>query len=91
MSSRLEKKTVSNRTVKDKEVTSVTSFAVATLDASLVAPGDRDHLLFYDGNNLPNMTGGMHVNLHNNLWGTTFAQWFSSPALLFRFVIKLEV
>ena len=42
---------------------SVTAFTVTTLDASLVAPGDRDHLLFYDGNTLPNMTGGMHINL----------------------------
>lgn len=91
MSSRLEKKMGSSRTVNDKEVSSVSSFTVTTLDASLVAPGDRDHLLFYDGNNLPDMSGGMHVNLHNNLWGTTFAQWYSSPALLFRFVITLEV
>jgi hypothetical protein len=70
---------------------SVTAFTVTTLDASLVAPGDRDHLLFYDGNTLPNMTGGMHVNLHNNLWGTTFAQWWRSDAIMYRFNIKLEV
>jgi len=69
----------------------VSSFTVNTLDASLVAPGDRNHLLFYDGNSLPDTNGGMHVNLHNNLWGTTFSQWFGKSALLFRFNIELQV
>jgi hypothetical protein len=69
---------------------SVTSFVVETLDAALVSPGDREHLLFYDGNTLPDMGGGMHVNLMNNLWGTTFAQWWGG-SIAFRFKVLLRV
>lgn len=69
---------------------SVTSFVVETLDAALVSPGDKEHLLFYDGNSLPDMGGGMHVNLHNNLWGTTAPQWWGG-SMAFRFKVLLRV
>jgi hypothetical protein len=69
---------------------SVTEFSVETLDAALVAPGDRDHMLHYDGDALPALQGGMHVNLFNNLWGTTFAQWWARD-ILFRFRVTLAV
>ena len=38
-------------------------------DAPLVAPGDTDHLLHYDGYSQPNLDNGWHFNLHNNAWG----------------------
>jgi hypothetical protein len=63
---------------------------VQTLDAALVAPGDRDHLLDYAGDALPDMAGGMHVNLHNNLWGTSFSQWWGGD-VAFRFRLLLQV
>ena len=68
----------------------VAEFTVETLDAALVAPGDRAHLLHYDGDALPDMSGGMHVSLFNNLWGTTFAQWWGGD-VSFRFVVTLSV
>lgn len=50
---------------------------IASLDDPLVSPSDIDHLLRYDGDTQPDKyAGGMHFNLHNNLWGTAFPQWF---------------
>jgi hypothetical protein len=49
---------------------------IQTLDTPLVAPGDTEHLLWYDGLRNPNMTGGWHFVVHNNLWGTAFPQWY---------------
>ena len=69
---------------------SVTSFVVQTLDAALVAPGDRAHLLDYAGDALPDLSGGMHVNLHNNAWGTSFRQWWGG-SMAFRFRVLLQV
>lgn len=68
----------------------VREFSVQTLDAALIAPGDRDHLLHYDGNTLPDMSGGVHVNVFNNLWGTTMAQWWGG-SVLYRFNVRLLV
>jgi len=48
---------------------------IRSLDAPLVAPGDINHLLWYDGQSQPAVENGMHFNLFNNLWGTAFAQW----------------
>jgi hypothetical protein len=53
------------------------SLYVKTRDVPLVAPGDNNHLLWFDGDTLPNMRGGVHFNVHNNLWGTAFPQWYS--------------
>jgi hypothetical protein len=65
------------------------AFSVATLDAMLVAPGDTNHLLHFDGAATPDVAGGgFHVNLHNNLWGTAFPQWFGDDAA-FRFLVTL--
>ena len=33
-----------------------------------------------DGYSQPNMTGGVHYNLWNNVWGTAFPQWCACPA-----------
>lgn len=62
------------------------SFTLETLDAPLVAPGQRSLLNF--NNKQPDMREGVHVNLYNNLWGTAFPQWYGSD-MRFRFVIRL--
>jgi Domain of unknown function (DUF5054) len=62
------------------------SFMLETLDASLVAPGQRSLLDF--NNNQPDMREGVHVNLYNNLWGTAFPQWYGSD-MRFRFVLRV--
>lgn len=58
-----------------------------TLDAPLVAPGQR-RLLRFDNSFVP-LDGGMHFNLHNNKWGTNFPLWCEDD-LKFRFVITVE-
>lgn len=44
-------------------------------------------MLTFD-NSLPDMSGGMHFNIYNNLWGTAFPQWYSDDAQ-FRFKVTL--
>lgn len=61
------------------------TFRLTTFDAPLIAPG-RPALLEFD-DALPDMRGGVHVNLYNNVWNTNFPLWFGDDAL-FRF--KLE-
>jgi hypothetical protein len=56
-------------------------FRVDTLDSPLVSPGDTDHMLRYNAERLDSLRGGMHYNLHNNLWGTAFPQWYSDNGL----------
>jgi hypothetical protein len=53
---------------------------VASLDAPLVSPGDIDHVLLYEGWTQPDLSGGFHFNVHNNLWGTAFPQCASRVA-----------
>ena len=53
-----------------------TNVTIRTIDVPLVSPGDTDHLLWYDGQNLPDLSGGWHFNVYNNLWGTAFPQWY---------------
>src|SRR5262249_9464610 len=45
-------------------------FTLETLDAPLVAPGRPSLTDFH--NQRPDMRGGVHVNLYNNVWGTNF-------------------
>ena len=49
------------------------SFQLDTLDAPVVAVGERSPLDF--SQNLPDMKHGIHVNLFNNAWGTNYIQW----------------
>ena len=56
-------------------------FRVETLDSPLVSPGDTNHMLRYNAERLDSLHGGMHFNLHNNLWGTAFPQWYSDNGL----------
>jgi hypothetical protein len=62
------------------------SFVLETLDAPLVAPGQRALLVF--DNQQPDMHEGVHVNLYNNLWGTAFPQWYGDD-MRFRFTIRV--
>jgi hypothetical protein len=62
---------------------------ITSLDCPLVAPGDINHLLNFDGDNQPACENGMHFNLFNNLWGTAFNQWYDNDAL-FRFVLNFK-
>lgn len=60
---------------------------VRSLDAPLVAPGVPDPLS-YEPQQQPDLAGGMHFNLYNNLWGTNFAMWYQDDA---RFRFEVEV
>ena len=42
-------------------------------DAHLVAPGEP--LLYAFPDRQPELAGGLHLNLVNNLWGTNFPMW----------------
>jgi hypothetical protein len=59
--------------------------SIESLDAPLVAPGERT-LLNFD-NRLPEANQGVHFNLHNNVWGTNFMMWFEED-MKYRFVFK---
>ncbi|MEI3040005.1 MAG: DUF5054 domain-containing protein [Victivallales bacterium] len=54
-------------------------------DAPLVAPGAPALLNFH--NQLPQMKGGVHFNLYNNVWGTNFPMWFGDN-MTYRFRIR---
>ncbi|MBP1965317.1 hypothetical protein J2Z65_004554 [Paenibacillus aceris] len=58
-----------------------------TLDAPLLSPGEKRVLQF--DNSFAPLDGGMHFNLHNNVWGTNFPMWFEDNAK-FRFSIHLS-
>jgi hypothetical protein len=60
---------------------------INSLDAALVAPGQRSLLNFT--NRQPGLAGGMHFLLCDNLWGTNFPMWFGEDAR-FRFQVKLN-
>ncbi|MFD2117210.1 DUF5054 domain-containing protein [Paenibacillus yanchengensis] len=60
---------------------------LTTMDAALVCPGQR-RLVQFDHSFAP-LTGGMHFNLHNNVWGTNFPIWYEEDAK-FRFELCLH-
>ncbi len=61
-------------------------FVLRTPDAPLVAVGEPQLLRFE--NRVARPEDGVHVNLHNNVWGTNFRMWFEDD-LRYRF--ELEV
>ncbi len=61
------------------------TLAIDTVDAPLVA-FDKPSLLDFN-NTLPDSGKGVHVNLHNNVWGTNFPMWYEEDA---RFRFKLR-
>jgi hypothetical protein len=60
---------------------------IESVDAPLVAPGERN-LLNFD-NALPEPGDGMHFCLCNNVWGTNFTMWFEDD-MQFRFKLRFE-
>jgi len=60
-------------------------FAVETLDAPVVALGERDPLLF--SNDQPDLSRGIHSCLFNNCWGTNYIMWYGEDASA-RFVLR---
>ncbi|MHB1627689.1 MAG: DUF5054 domain-containing protein [Bacilli bacterium] len=60
--------------------------SIETLDAPVVSMGAR-RLLQFDNQFAP-LEGGIHFNLHNNVWGTNFPAWYEEDAK-FRFVLSL--
>lgn len=59
---------------------------IATLDAPVVALGERSPLNF--GRSQPDLDRGVHCNLFNNAWGTNYIQWFGED-MRFRFVLSV--
>lgn len=64
-----------------------TCIEIESLDAPLVAPGQPSLLDF--NNRQPNLRGGMHFNLFNNVWGTNFPMWYEEDAML-RFRLRFK-
>jgi hypothetical protein len=50
------------------------SFVVETLDAPVVAMGERTPLRF--SNDQPDLSKGIHSCLYNNAWGTNYIMWY---------------
>ncbi|HVT96218.1 MAG TPA: DUF5054 domain-containing protein, partial [Acidobacteriaceae bacterium] len=61
------------------------SFAVETLDAPLIAVGERSPLNF--SREQPDLSTGIHCSLFNNAWGTNYIMWFGED-MRFRFVLR---
>ncbi len=61
------------------------SFAVETIDAPVVALGDRTTLLF--SNVQPDLSAGIHSSLFNNTWGTNYIMWYAED-MRFRYKLR---
>ncbi|HEY1159668.1 MAG TPA: DUF5054 domain-containing protein [Terracidiphilus sp.] len=60
-------------------------FAVDTLDAPVVALGERTPLGF--SNTQPGLSSGIHSSLYNNAWGTNYIMWYGED-MRFRFILR---
>jgi hypothetical protein len=60
-------------------------FAVETIDAPVVALGERNPLFF--SNTQPDLSAGINSNLFNNAWGTNYIMWYGED-MRFRFVLR---
>ena len=60
-------------------------FAVDTLDAPVVALGERTPLFF--SNDQPDLSKGIHSCLYNNAWGTNYIMWYGEDVRS-RYVIR---
>ncbi|WP_216629180.1 DUF5054 domain-containing protein [Sphingobacterium lumbrici] len=67
-------------------LTTAGKIRIRSADAPLVAVGARD-LLNYSTKQ-PNIKGGVHFCLFNNVWGTNFRMWFGGT-VTYRFDIEL--
>lgn len=61
--------------------------AVESLDAALVAPGERSLLNF--PNTQPRLKDGVNFLLFDNVWGTNFRMWYEDNAR-FRFTFRIS-
>jgi hypothetical protein len=61
------------------------SFSLETLDAPLIALGEKSPLNFT--RTQPDLSGGIHCNLFNNAWGTNYIMWFGED-MRFRFTLR---
>ncbi len=61
------------------------SFVVETIDAPVIALGDKSPLNFSVSQ--PDLAGGIHCNLFNNAWGTNYIMWFAED-MRFRFLLR---
>ena len=61
------------------------SFTVETLDAPLVAVGNKTPLGFTTAQ--PDLAKGIHCNLFNNAWGTNYLMWYGED-MRYRFILK---
>ncbi len=61
------------------------AFSVETLDAPLIAVGEKSPLNFSRAQ--PDLSGGVHCNLFNNAWGTNYIMWFGED-MRFRFLLR---
>jgi hypothetical protein len=61
------------------------AFEVETIDAPLVAVGEKSPLNF--SRSQPDLSGGIHCNLFNNAWGTNYILWFSED-MRFRMILR---
>jgi len=61
------------------------TLAVETVDAPVVALGERTPLLF--SNEQPDLRQGIHSCLYNNAWGTNYIMWYGEDAR-FRYVLR---
>jgi len=60
------------------------SLSLETPDAQLVSFDSLSLLDFH--NRVPDPRKGVHINLHNNVWGTNFPMWYEDDAR-FRFIL----
>jgi hypothetical protein len=61
------------------------SLSIETLDAPVVALGERSPIYFSEGQ--PEIAKGIHFSLFNNGWGTNYIQWFGED-MRFRFTLR---
>jgi len=61
------------------------AFAVETMDAPVVALGERDPLAF--SNDRPDLSKGLHSCLFNNAWGTNYIMWYGEDVRA-RYVLR---
>jgi hypothetical protein len=61
------------------------SLMVETLDAPLIAVGEKSPLNFSRAQ--PDLSTGIHCGLFNNAWGTNYIMWFGQD-MRFRFILR---
>jgi hypothetical protein len=61
------------------------AFTVETIDAPVVALGEKTPLLF--SNAQADLSKGIHSNLFNNAWGTNYIMWYGED-MRFRYVLR---